>query len=79
VAPDDKRTVSERMPPKGDELAEAEAFYQGQCTEANAVLYGAVKTAQTSDELQAAYDTHTATRNAALKTYTDARRRILGH
>jgi hypothetical protein len=71
--------VNDRTPPKRDDLAEAEAFYQEQCTEANAVLYATVKTAQTSDELEAAYVTHTAARNAALKTYTDTRRRILGH
>jgi hypothetical protein len=79
VAPDRECVVSQRMPPKRDELAEAEHLYQEQCTEANAVLYATVKSAQTSDELEAAYITHTASRNAALKTYTDTRRRILGH
>jgi hypothetical protein len=79
VAPDRRCDVNERIPPKRDELSEAEDLYQEQCTEANAVLYAAVRAAHTSDELQAAYDTHTATRNAALKTYTDTRRRILGH
>jgi hypothetical protein len=77
--PDRRYAVNERIPPKRDELSEAEDLYQEQCTEANSVLYAAVKEAQTSDELQAAYDAHTATRNAALKTYTDIRRRILGH
>jgi hypothetical protein len=38
-----------------------------------------VKTAKTSDELEAAYAAHTAARNTALKVYTDTRRRILGH
>jgi hypothetical protein len=71
--------VSERMPPKHDDLAEAENFYQEQCMAANAVLYATVKAATTPDELEAAYTTHTAARNAALKTYTDTRRRILGH
>jgi hypothetical protein len=71
--------VSERMPPKRDELAEAEDIYEDQCTAANAALYATVKAAQSSDELEAAYATHTAARNAALKTYTDTRRRILGH
>jgi len=71
--------VSGGVPPKRDELAEAEALYQDRCTEANSVLYASVKTAQTSDELEAAYATHTAARNAALKAYTDTRRRILGH
>jgi hypothetical protein len=73
------REVSDGTPPKRDELAVAEALYQDQCTEANSVLYASVKTAKTSDELEAAYATHTAARNAALKTYTEARRRILGH
>jgi hypothetical protein len=67
------------MPPKRDELAEAEALYQERCTEANSVLYAAVKAAETPDELEAAYATHTATRNTALKVYTDTRQRILGH
>jgi hypothetical protein len=71
--------TGEGTPPKRDELAEAEALYQDQCTEANSVLYASVKTAKTSDELEVAYATHTAARNAALKTYTDTRRRILGH
>jgi hypothetical protein len=71
--------VSKRIPPKQDVLAEAEDSYQEQCTAANAVLYATVKTAETSDELEAAYAAHTAARNAALKTYTDTRRRILGH
>jgi len=73
------RVVSDGAPPKRDELAEAEALYQDQCTEANSVLYASVKTAKTSDELEAAYGMHTAARNAALKAYTDTRRRILGH
>jgi hypothetical protein len=42
-------------------------------------LYASVKTAKTSDELEDAYAAHTAARNAALKLYTDTRRRILGH
>lgn len=71
--------MSERTPPKRDELAEAEALYQEQCTTANSVLYATVKTAHSSDELEAAYGTHTEARNAALKAYTDSRRRILGH
>ena len=71
--------MSDGAPPKRDELAEAEALYQDQCTEANSVLYASVKTAKTSDELEAAYGMHTAARNAALKAYTDTRRRILGH
>jgi hypothetical protein len=65
--------------PKGGELAEADVLYQEQCTQANSVLYAAVKAAQTSDELEAAYANHTGARNAALKAYTDSRRRILGH
>ena len=73
------RLVSDAAPPKRDELAEAEALYQDQCTAANSALYASVKTAKTSDELEVAYATHTAARNAALKEYTDARRRILGH
>jgi hypothetical protein len=71
--------VSDGTPPKRDELAEAEALYQDRCTEANSVLYASVKTAKTSDELEDAYAAHTAARNAALKLYTDTRRRILGH
>ena len=70
--------MSDGAPPKG-ELAEADVLYQEQCTRANSVLYAAVKAAQTSDELEAAYANHTGARNAALKAYTDSRRRILGH
>jgi hypothetical protein len=73
------RVVSEGTPPKRDELADAEALYQERCTEANSVLYQSVKTAQTAGELEAAYAAHTAARDAALKVYTDTRRRILGH
>jgi hypothetical protein len=71
--------VSEGTPPKRDELAEAEDLYQERCTEANSVLYQSVKAAETSGELEAAYAAHTAARDAALKVYTDTRRRILGH
>ena len=71
--------MSQVTPPKRDELAEAESLYQERCSEANSVLYVSVKAAQTSDELAAAYATHTAARDAALKVYTDTRRRILGH
>ena len=71
--------MSDGTPPKRDELSEAEALYQDRCTEANSVLYASVKTAKTPDELEAAYAAHTAARNAALKLYTDTRRRILGH
>jgi hypothetical protein len=71
--------VSAGTPPKRDELAEAEALYEARCTEANSTLYASVKAAENPDELEAAYATHTAARNAALKVYTDTRRRILGH
>jgi hypothetical protein len=71
--------VNDETPPKRDELADAEALYQEQCTEANAVLYATVKATETPDELEAAYARHTDARNAALKRYTDTRRRILGH
>jgi hypothetical protein len=65
-------------PSKAAELDEAAAGYQERCTEANTTLYAAVQTAKNSDELEAAYAEHTASRNAALKAYTDDRRRILG-
>ncbi len=71
--------MSEGTSPRRNELAEAEALYEERCSEANSVLYSSVKTAQTSDELEAAYATHTAARDAALKVLTDTRRRILGH
>jgi hypothetical protein len=71
--------VSDPTHPKRGGLPEADLLYQEQCTRANAVLYAAVKAAQTSDELEAAYANHTEARNAALKAYTDSRRRILGH
>jgi hypothetical protein len=71
--------VSDATPPRRDELAEAEALYEDRCTEANSVLYASVRAARTSDELETAYATHTAARDAALKAYTDTRLRILGH
>jgi hypothetical protein len=65
-------------PSRAAELEGAAARYQERCTEANSTLYAAVQAAKNSDELEAAYAEHTASRNAALKTYTDDRRRILG-
>ena len=47
--------MNDGPPPKRDELADAEALYQVQCTKANEVLYATVKAAHTSDELEAAY------------------------
>jgi hypothetical protein len=65
-------------PSRGAELDLAASHYQEHCTAANTKLYAAVQNAKDSDELEAAYAEHTASRNAALKAYTDARRRILG-
>jgi hypothetical protein len=70
--------VSDNLRSGGGGLDQAASLYQERCTEANARLYAAVRMAQNTQELEAAYAEHTASRNAALKAYTDARSRILG-
>jgi hypothetical protein len=70
--------VSDDPRTRGLELDEAASLYQQRCTDANTNLYAAIHAAKNSEELEAAYAEHTASRNAALKVYTDARRRILG-
>jgi hypothetical protein len=60
------------------ELNDAAAEYEASCAEANAALYRAVKAAETSAQLEAAYAAHTEARDQALQAYADARRRLIG-
>jgi hypothetical protein len=61
------------------ELADAASQYEDSCADANAQLYKAVKAADTTEALEAAYTAHTEARNKALQAYAEARRRLVSH